>query len=131
MTEETTGRSRRRHPAARARITVAGIGLAAMLGLVSKMEVADGQAKSRRSPTTASPLDVSARSLAAERAMIAALATATKARRPIVLTPHAVVSSVTVASSGGGGGSGGGSGSRYVAAPARAAAPVASTSGSH
>ena len=35
--------TRRRHPVAGGRIAVAGIGIAAMLGLVANMEVADGR----------------------------------------------------------------------------------------
>jgi len=104
---------------------VAGIGIAAMLGLVANMEVADGRIRSAK-PASSSAL-VSQRAAKGEHQRAAAgpgkVAAATVSR-PIVLTPHAVVHAVSAPAAGGYSG-----GSGY--AVAAAAAPVASTGGSH
>lgn len=128
-------RTRRRHPVAGGRIAVAGIGIAAMIGLVANMEVADGRTQSAN-PTPPSGLvsQRTAKSAHQGAAVGPGKVAAAKASRPIVLTPHAVVHTVSAPASGGSGGGSGGSysgGSGYAAAPAPAAAPVASTSGSH
>jgi len=114
MTEKT------RHPARRSRIAAVGIGVAAMAGLVGNMQVADGRTKAAE-PAPSSTGQAHRAAAAAVRAGLQAQKAV--ARRPIVLTPHAVVRSVTAPASAGSGGS------VYVA-PAPAAAPVASTSGS-
>lgn len=112
-----------RHPARRSRIAAFGIGVVAMAGLVGNMQVANGRAKATdpAPPTTDPTHRVAA---AADRAGARSLSAV--ARRPIVLTPHAVVRSVAAPATGGSGSSGG---SGYTA-PAPAAAPVATTSGS-
>jgi hypothetical protein len=115
----------RSHSVAGGRIAAAGVGIVAMLGLVANMEVADGR--------TQSPTPTKSTSLVSQRAAKgvhhgAAAApgkiAAARVKRPIVLTPHVVVHTVTAPSSGGSGG-----GYAY-AASAPASAPVASTSGS-
>jgi len=117
MTEKT------RHPARRSRIAAFGIGIAAMAGLVGNMQVANGRAKATDpAPSSTGPAHRAA--AAAERADAQSRSAA--ARRPIVLTPQAVVRSVAAPATGGSGSSGG---SGY-AAPTPAAAPVATTSGS-
>jgi len=112
-----------RHPARRSRIVAFGIGLAAMAGLVGNMQVANGRAKAT-DPAPSSSGSAHRAAATVERA--GAQSRQASASRPIVLTPHAVVRSV-VAPATGGSGSSGGSG---YAAPAPAAAPVATTSGS-
>jgi hypothetical protein len=118
-------RARRRHPVAGGRIAAAGIGIAAMLGLVANMEVANSRtpaADPARSPALSSQR--TAKDLRQGAAAAPGEVAAAKVRRPIVLTPHAVVHTVSAPATGGySGGSG-------YAAPAPAAAPVASTSGS-
>lgn len=116
----------RRHPAARARIAAAGIGVGAMVGLASQMDVTF----SRAQPANATPLSTAAshRALVAANGRTAAKASATvKASRPIVLIVHAVVRTVSAPSTSGYVGSGY---SAPAVAPAPAAAPVATTSGS-
>ena len=115
---------RRRHPAARSRIAATGIGVAAMLGLVSTMEVNAGWTHGTNkvaAPTTSQHDDAAAVRSAAARARLAAAAIP----RPIVLTPRAVVHTVNVR---------GATSSGYSSGPASAAAapaaPVASTGGS-
>ena len=120
----------KRRGVAGGRIAAAGIGIAAMLGLVANMEVANGQTPAKPA-TDPGPLP-SLNDLRGEKNLVLGpvmrqrrIADASKAR-PIVLTPHAVVHTV-------GGGSSGGSSPSYssgYSAPAAAAAPVASTSGS-
>jgi hypothetical protein len=122
---------RKRRGVAGGRIAAAGIGIAAMLGLVANMEVANGQTPAKPA-TDPGPLP-SLNDLRGERNLVLApvmrqrrIADAAKAR-PIVLTPHTVVHTV------GGGSSGGGSSASYssgYSAPAAAAAPVASSGGS-
>ena len=85
-----TGRAARRagtRPAARrSRIAAVGIGVAAMVGLVSTMEVSGSHAQATGAAATAGPslaLDA-----AYHRAMALRRATAAARNRPIVLTPH-------------------------------------------
>ena len=117
--------ARRRHSVAGGRIAAAGIGIAAMLGLVANMEVADGNAKAV-TPTKASATSAqrTAKGSGQGTAAVPGKVAAAKVKRPIVLTPHAVVHTVSAPSSGGSGG-----GYAY-SAPAPAAAPVASSGGS-
>jgi hypothetical protein len=117
MTEKT------RHPARGSRIAAFGIGVATMAGLVGNMQVANGRAKAT-DPAPPPTGQIHRAAAAAERG--GAQARSAAARRPIVLTPHAVVHSVAAPATGGSGSSGG---SGY-AAPAPAVAPVATTSGS-
>jgi hypothetical protein len=123
--------ARQRRGVAGGRIAAAGIGIAAMVGLVTNMEVANGRTSAAPAKGTGPAPTLSG--LHAGKSRHAGSSTRpwktaqASARRPIVLTPHAVVHTV-------GGGSGGGSGGSYAsgsyAAPAPAA-PVASTGGSH
>lgn len=116
----------RSHSVAGGRIAAAGVGIVAMLGLVANMEVADGHTRAP-APAKSSGLVSQSTAKGVHHGAAAApgmVATA-KVRRPIVLTPHAVVHTVTAPSSGGSGGGG-----YAYAAAAPAAAPVASTSGS-
>jgi hypothetical protein len=117
MTDKT------RHPARRSRIVAFGIGLATMAGLVGNMQVANGRAKAA-DPAPSSSDSAHRAAAAADRA--GAQSRSTVARRPIVLTPHAVVRSVATPASGGSGSSG----RSGYAAPAPAAVPIATTSGS-
>jgi hypothetical protein len=128
-------RGSQRRPGAGGRIAVAGIGIAAMLGLVVNMEVTD--VRSKTADPASSPALASQRTAKSMRHQVPAglgrFASA-QANKPIVLTPHAVVHTVGAPSSGGSGGSySGGSGYAAASAPAAApaAAPVASSSGSH
>lgn len=119
--------TRRRHSVAGGRIAAAGIGIAAMLGLVANMEVANGRTQSADpAPSPALATQRTAKGVRQGTAAAPGEIAAAKVKRPIVLTPRTVVHTVSVPSSGG---SSGGSG--YSAAPATAAAPVVSTSGSH
>jgi len=127
--------TRRRHPVAGGRIAVAGIGIAAMLGLVANMEVADGRTQSANpAPSSALVSERTAKGVHQGAAAGPGKVAAAKVIRPIVLTPHAVVHTVGAPATGGSGGSYSG-GSGYAAAPAPAAAPaaapVASSGGSH
>lgn len=125
--------ARRRHSVAGGRIAAAGIGIAAMVGLVANMEVANGKthtagpAPSPRLAVQRVAKGVRPGTVAAPGAIAAA-----KVKRPIVLTPHVVVNTVSAPSSGGssGGSYSGGSAPAY-SAPVPAAAPVASSGGSH
>lgn len=116
-----------RHPVAGGRIAAAGIGIAAMLGLVATMEVADGQT-GPATPVPSRTLGSESTATIPPRGVDGRLGrlAAAEANRPIVLTPRAVVRSVSVPAPGGPGGSG----SAAAPAPAPVAAPVASTSGS-
>ena len=132
---DTGARGPRRRPGAAGRIAVAGVGIAALLGLVTNMEVTEGRAKS--ADPASSPALVSLRTAKGAHAGPApglVKVAAVKASRPIVLTPHAVVHTVGAPSSGGGGSSSGGGGyysaPAAAAAPAPAAAPVVSSGGS-
>ncbi len=118
---------RRCHSAAKGRIAAAGIGIAAMVGLVANMQVADGQTKAAQpAPSPAQATRDTAKSARPGSAAAPGRVAAAKVKRPIVLTPHAVVNTVSAPSSGGSGYASG-----YSApAAAPAAAPVASTSGS-
>jgi hypothetical protein len=142
-TPDPAGRRTRRRPsAARARIAVAGIGFTAMLALVGNMEFSEGRTQSADpalSSAVASPRTIVVVHQGAAPASIKAAAGGPS--RPIVLTAHAVVRTVKAPATGGSGGyvaasaTGGsayataGGGSAPAAAPA--AAPVASTGGSH
>jgi hypothetical protein len=122
-TPDRSGRQKRsRHPAHRSRIVAVGIGVAAMVGLVSNMEVSGSRAQAK-DPTGSNAGSSTRANLGLPRSRSGK---AVASRRPIVLTPHAVVHTVAAPAVGGSGGSGG---SGYVAA-APAAAPVATTSGS-
>jgi hypothetical protein len=122
--------TRPRHTARRSRIAAMGIGVAAMAGLVGNMEVTGSRAHAAAPPV---PLPPSAadRAETAHRHMVA-LARLAAVSMPIVLTPHAVVHTVTAPAAPSYGGSSGGysAGAVYAAAP-HAAAPAASTGGSH
>jgi hypothetical protein len=134
--------------AARARIVVAGMGFTAMLALVGTMELSEGHAQSSApAPSSAATAPKTVVVVHPGAAPASIRAAAGVSRRPIVLTAHPVVRTIKSPSSGGSGASGGyvaassSGGSGYVstssggsaqaAAPAPAAAPVASTSGSH
>ena len=120
-------RRRGRHPVAGGRIAAAGIGIAAMLGLVANMQVASGRTRSADpAPTVGLSSQPTAKSFRHAGGIGPGRIAAAKVSRPIVLTPHAVVHTVAAPAASGSGGSG-----YAAAAPAPAAAPVASTSGSH
>ena len=124
---------RRRGGVAAGRIAAAGIGIAAMVGLVANMEVASSKAPAEK--TTPGGPAPSLDALRWEKSAFLGSATlrgriadAAKAT-PIVLTPHTIVKTVGGGSSGGSsGGYSGGYASSSYSAPA--AAPVATTSGS-
>jgi len=129
---DTGARGTERRSGAGGKIAVAGFGIAALLGLVTNMEVTEGRAKAAEpasSPALASlPTAKGAHQGARAAPGVVALA---RVNKPIVLTPHAVVHTVGAPSSGGSGGSySGGSGYAAAAPAAPVAAPVASTSGS-
>ena len=129
---DTGARGTERRSGAGGKIAVAGFGIAALLGLVTNMEVTEGRAKAAEpasSPALASlPTAKGAHQGARAAPGVVALA---RVNQPIVLTPHAVVHTVGAPSSGGSGGSySGGSGYAAAAPAAPVAAPVASTSGS-
>jgi hypothetical protein len=113
---------RRRGSGTGGRIAAASIGVAAMVGLVANMEITSSKAEATKAaaPGVAStqPVAQTARKAAAPVKVAEA-----KVRRPIVLTPHTVVHTVSAPSSG----AGSGGGSTYSAP---APAPVASTGGS-
>ena len=118
----------RRHSVTGGRIAAAGIGIAAMLGLVANMEVANGRSQAADpAPSPALATQRTAKGVRQGSAAAPGEVAAAKVKRPIVLTPHAVVHTVSAPSSGG---SSGGSGYAAAPAPAAAAAPVVSTSGS-
>ena len=122
--------ARRRSSVAGGRIAAAGIGIAAMLGLVANMQVSEGQTKAP-APAPTTPLATKGTPKGLRSGVVSPGKVAmAKVNKPIVLTPHTVVHSVGGASSSGSsaGYSAGYSGG--YSAPA-AAAPVASTSGSH
>jgi len=119
------------------RVAAAGVGVAAMLGLVAQMQVAGNAAAAAAAaaPMPAKPAGPapSTALLRWEQGVHQGPATnpqryaAVDARKPIVLTPHTIVNTV------GGGSSGGYSGGYTAAAPsysAPAAPPVASSGGS-
>ena len=105
------------------RIAAAGIGIAAMAGLVANMEVSAGRAQAATKVSTASLVTQHAAKNPHQGAVLGNLAVAA-AKKPIVLTPHAVVNTVSAPASSGGYYSA----ASYSAAPA--AAPVASSGGS-
>ncbi len=96
-----------------------------MAGLVANMEITAGHAQTAK-VSTASLVAQHAAKNPHQGAVLGQLAVA-KANKPIVLTPHAVVNTVSAPSSGGGGSY---SGASSYSAPA-AAAPAASSGGSH
>ena len=125
--------ARRRSSVAGGRIAAAGIGIAAMLGLVANMQVSEGQTKAPApAPTTPLATKGAPKGLRSGAVSPGQVAMA-KVNQPIVLTPHTVVHSVAGASSSSGssGGYSGGYSASYSAPAAAPAAPVASTSGSH
>ena len=79
-----------------------GIGIAAMMGLVANMEVADGHAKAV-TPAKSSAVSAqrTAKGVAPGSRAAPGKVAAAKVKRPIVLTPHAVVHTVSAPSSGG------------------------------
>jgi len=107
------------------RIAAAGIGIAAMAGLVANMEVSAGRAQAATKVSSASLVTQLAARNPHQAAVLGNQAVAA-ANKPIVLTPHAVVNTVSAPASSGGSTY---SGASYSAAPA-AAAPVASSGGS-
>jgi hypothetical protein len=109
----------RRRAATGSRIAATGIGVAAMIALVSAMEVDAGSVSAAGHQTTSQhDAAVAARSERAQDLLAAAAVP-----RPIVLTPHAVVHTVNVPAPSGG--------SSYAAvAPPAPAVPVATTGGS-
>jgi hypothetical protein len=116
--------ARKRHTVAGGRIAAAGVGIAAMMGLVANMEVANGNAKAV-TPAKVSATSVQRAAKGVRQGTPAAPGevAAAKVNHPIVLTPHAVVNTVSAPSSGGSSGGG-------YAYSAPAAAPVASSGGS-
>jgi hypothetical protein len=122
---------RARHPARRSRIAALGVGVAAMAGLVSNMEVADSRAQVAV-PEPSSAWILESATVAADTA--GARSRQIAAPRPIVLTPRVVVHTVTAPATGGGSSGSGGATTAaptVAPAPAPATAPAASTSGSH
>lgn len=122
---------RKRRGVAGGRIAAAGIGIAAMVGLVANMEVASSKAPAQPAPDTGpepqlGTLRWEQNAFHGPATQPRRIADAGKVR-PIVLTPHTVVN--TVGGSSSGGSSGGYSGG--YSAPVAAAAPVASSGGSH
>jgi hypothetical protein len=118
-------RAARKRSANAGRIAAAGIGIAAMAGLVANMEISAGNAQTGKAgASTVSLVTQPAARNPHQGAVLVKLAEA-RAHKPIVLTPHAVVNTVSAQSSGGGSYSAAGS----YSAPA-AAAPVASSGGS-
>jgi hypothetical protein len=98
-----------------------------MLGLVANMEVANGQSQAAApAPAPSSATQGAVKDARQGNGAAPGRLAAAKVKRPIVLTPHAVVNTVSAPSSGG---SGGGGGYAY-SAPAPAAAPVVSSGGS-
>jgi hypothetical protein len=125
------GGGKRRHPAARARIAAAGIGVGAMVGLAANMDVTYARAH----PANANPVSTTAAhraALAARQGAAAQAAAVAKANRPIVLAIHTVVTKVNAPAATGGGYVG----SSYTAPASGGSAapppppPVATTSGS-
>ena len=102
-----------------------------MAGLVGNMEVA-GRAHAAATPSPSPTLPSFALETAQRHAQAADRAVAVTVRYPIVLTPHVVVHTVAAPAAAPSyvGSSGGYSGGAVYTAP-RAAAPVASSGGSH
>ena len=117
-------RATRRRSGNGGRIAAAGIGIAAMAGLVANMEVSAGRAQAATKVSTASLVTQHTAKNPHQSAVLGNQAVAA-ANKPIVLTPHAVVNTVSAPASSGGSYSG----ASYSAAPA-ASAPVASSGGS-
>jgi hypothetical protein len=108
---------RPRKSVAAGRLVAAGIGLAAMAGLVANMEMAGTRAEAAKAAAAGT---AAAQKGTKGAAPVRYAAAKVKKKRPIVLTPHTVVHTVSAPAPSGGG---------YVAS-APAAAPVASTGGS-
>ena len=130
----------KRAPGRASKIAATGIGVAAMAGLVTQMEVgAASQAKPVKPPVAPPSVEQEK----TQHLSIMRQATELARLQPIVLTPHVVVHTVTVqggsysggyAATGYSSGSGGyvaGAGAAAAAPAPAAAAPVASTGGSH
>jgi hypothetical protein len=105
------------------RIAAAGIGLAAMVGLVANMEIAGTKAEAAKAAAAKIPATTRSTAGGVKNGTSPVRYAAAKVKKkPIVLTPHTVVHTVSApAPSGGGGG-----GYAYTAP----AAPVASSGGS-
>jgi hypothetical protein len=135
MTDELGAKPpQKRRGVAAGRIAAAGIGLAAMAGLVANMEVASSKTPAQPAQDTGPRPTLGAlrweqNAFHGPATQPRRIADAGKVR-PIVLTPHTVVHTMGGGSSGGGSGgyTGGSSGGYSAAAPA--AAPVASSGGS-
>ncbi len=95
------------------RVAAVGIGIAAMAGLVANMEVSAGRAQAATKVSTASLVTQHTARNPHQAAVLGKLAVA-QANKPIVLTPHAVVNTVSAPASSGGSYSG----ASYAAAPA-------------
>jgi hypothetical protein len=112
-------RPARRKTGVAGRVVAAGVGLAAMVGLVANMEIAGRHAEAATAAAATVPASKRTATSAQKAAPVRYAAARTK-KQPIVLTPHTAVHTVSAPASSGGG---------YVAS-APAAAPVASTGGS-
>jgi hypothetical protein len=130
VTIPMTDATRPKHPARRSRIAAMGVGVAAMAGLVGNMEVA-GRAHASATSSPSPTLPSFALETAQRHAQAADRAVAVAVRYPIVLTPHVVVHTVAAPAAPSYGGSPGGYSGGTVYAGPRAAAPVASSGGSH
>ena len=87
MTEPT----RRRHPAARARVAAAGVGITAVLGLAANMELASNQAQAAN---TAAAMPVPRQTVVMVHPGAAPGTKAAKTPAPIVLTVPAIAPTV-------------------------------------
>ena len=104
------------------RIVATGIGIAAMVGLVANMEIASGKAEATKA-AAAGVASTQPEAQTARKAASPVKVAEAKVNRPIVLTPHTVVHTVSAPSS-----SGSSAGGYTYSAPAPA--PVASSGGS-
>jgi hypothetical protein len=120
-------RAARKRSANAGRIAAAGIGIAAMAGLVANMEISAGNAQTTKAGVSTASLVTQPAARNPHQGAVANKLAVARANKPIVLTPHAVVNTVSAPSSGGGGSY---SAAASYSAPA-AAAPVASSGGSH
>ena len=109
-------------------MAAAGVGIAAMAGLVANMQVTSGRTQGTNAAlSSATPPQ---KTVVIVHNGVKPGSKAAKASKPIVLTAHAVVRTLSAPSSGGSGGSGGSAYAAPAPAAAPAAAPVASTGGS-